>query len=65
MFSSQDLETAVRLGLNIVHIIWNDGNYDMVKFQEEMKYGDSAAVKFGPIDFVKYAESFGAKRIPR
>lgn len=61
MFSSQDLETAVRLGLNIVHIIWNDGNYDMVKFQEEMKYGDSAAVKFGPIDFVKYAESFGAK----
>lgn len=61
MFSSQDLETAVRSGLNIVHIIWNDGNYDMVKFQEEMKYGDSAAVKFGPIDFVKYAESFGAK----
>ena len=61
MFSSQDLETAVRLGLNIVHIIWNDGNYDMVKFQEEMKYGDSAAVKFGPIDYVKYAESFGAK----
>lgn len=61
MFSSQDLETAVRLGLNIVHIIWNDGNYDMVKFQEEMKYGDSAAVKFGPIDFVKYAENFGAK----
>ena len=61
MFSSQDLETAVRLGLNIVHIIWNDGNYDMVKFQEEMKYGNSAAVKFGPIDFVKYAESFGAK----
>ena len=58
MFSSQDLETAVRLGLNIVHIIWNDGNYDMVKFQEELKYGDSAAVKFGPVDFVKYAESF-------
>ena len=33
----------------------------MVKFQEEMKYGQSAAVKFGPVDFVKYAESFGAK----
>ncbi len=61
LFSSQDLETAVRLNLNIVHIIWNDGNYDMVKFQEEMKYGKSAAVKFGPVDFVKYAESFGAK----
>ncbi|KRL00460.1 acetolactate synthase AlsS [Liquorilactobacillus capillatus] len=60
LFSSQDLETAVRLGLNIVHIIWNDGNYDMVKFQEELKYGRSAGVKFGPVDFVKYAESFGA-----
>ncbi|KRM97365.1 acetolactate synthase [Liquorilactobacillus aquaticus DSM 21051] len=60
LFSSQDLETAVRLGLNIVHIIWNDGNYDMVKFQEELKYGRAAGVKFGPVDFVKYAESFGA-----
>lgn len=60
LFSAQDLETAVRLNLDIVHIIWNDGNYDMVKFQEEMKYGKSAAVKFGSVDFVKYAESFGA-----
>lgn len=60
LFSSQELETAVRLNLNIVHVIWNDGYYDMVKFQEEMKYGQSAAVKFGPVDFVKYAESFGA-----
>ncbi|WP_338207965.1 acetolactate synthase AlsS [Lactiplantibacillus paraxiangfangensis] len=60
LFSSQDLETAVRMNLNIVHLIWNDGTYDMVKFQEEMKYGEDAAVKFGPVDFVKYAESFGA-----
>ncbi|WP_409022005.1 acetolactate synthase AlsS [Dellaglioa sp. P0083] len=61
LFSAQDLETAVRLNLNIVHIIWNDGHYDMVKFQEEMKYGQSAGVNFGAVDFVKYAESFGAK----
>ena len=60
LFSSQDLETAVRLGLTIVHIIWNDGHYDMVKFQEELKYGKSAGVNFGSVDFVKYAESFGA-----
>ena len=60
LFSSQDLETAVRLGLNIVHIIWNDGHYDMVKFQEELKYGKSAGVNLGSVDFVKYAESFGA-----
>jgi len=62
-FSSMELETAVRLKLNTVHIVWNDNaHYDMVKFQEEMKYdGRSAGVDFGNIDLVKYAESFGAK----
>ena len=33
----------------------------MVEFQEEMKYKRSAGVEFGPVDYVKYAESFGAK----
>ncbi|MGT2906318.1 acetolactate synthase AlsS [Streptococcus dentiloxodontae] len=61
LFSAQELETAVRLKLPIVHIIWNDGRYNMVEFQEEMKYGRSSGVDFGPVDFVKYAESFGAK----
>lgn len=60
LFTGQELETAVRLGLNTVHIIWNDGYYDMVKFQEQMKYGRDSAVTFGPVDYVKYAESFGA-----
>ncbi|BDV06166.1 TPA: acetolactate synthase AlsS [Staphylococcus aureus] len=61
LFSSQDLETAVRKNLNIIQLIWNDGKYNMVKFQEEMKYKRSSGVDFGPVDFVKYAESFGAK----
>ncbi|HFZ9535521.1 TPA: acetolactate synthase AlsS [Streptococcus agalactiae] len=61
LFSAQELEIAVRLHLPIVHIIWNDGKYNMVEFQEEMKYGRSSGVDFGPVDFVKYAESFGAK----
>ncbi|AFV72469.1 Acetolactate synthase [Streptococcus agalactiae] len=61
LFSAQELETAVRLHLPIIHIIWNDGKYNMVEFQEEMKYGRSSGVDFGPVDFVKYAESFGAK----
>ncbi|WP_262316171.1 acetolactate synthase AlsS [Lacticaseibacillus parakribbianus] len=61
LFSGQELETAVRLHANLVHIIWNDGHYDMVKFQEEMKYGHAAGTSFGPVDFVAYAESFGAK----
>ncbi|CAK1239051.1 acetolactate synthase AlsS [Fructobacillus tropaeoli] len=62
-FSAMELETAVRLQLNTVHIVWNDNaHYDMVKFQEEMKYdGQAAGVDFGNIDIVKYAEAFGAK----
>lgn len=61
LFSAQDLETAVRKKLNIVHLIWNDGRYNMVEFQEIMKYQRSSGVNFGPVDFVKYAEAFGAK----
>lgn len=61
LFSAQELETAVRLKQKIIHLIWNDGSYNMVEFQEEMKYNRSAGVHFGPVDFVKYAEAFGAK----
>ncbi|PTF14911.1 acetolactate synthase AlsS [Staphylococcus devriesei] len=61
LFSAQDLETAVRKKLNIIQLIWNDGKYNMVEFQEEMKYKRSSGVDFGPVDYVKYAEAFGAK----
>ncbi|EPI00736.1 acetolactate synthase [Enterococcus faecalis 13-SD-W-01] len=61
LFSAQDLETAVRKKLKIIHLIWNDGHYNMVEFQEKMKYKRASGVDFGPVDFVKYAEAFGAK----
>lgn len=61
LFSATELETAVRLKCNIVHIIWIDGAYDMVRFQEVAKYGRASGVDFGQIDVVKFAESFGAK----
>ena len=61
MFSSQELSTAVLQGCNITHFIWNDSAYNMVEFQEVMKYGRSSGVKLGGVDFVKFAESFGAK----
>lgn len=61
MQSSMELETAVRLNTNILHIIWVDNAYNMVEMQEQAKYGRPSGVKFGPIDFKLYAESFGAK----
>lgn len=63
MFSSMELATAVQQGCKITHFIWNDSAYNMVQFQEEMKYGRSSGVKLGGVDFVKLAESFGAKGV--
>jgi acetolactate synthase-1/2/3 large subunit len=60
LFSAMELETAVRLKCNLVHLVWVDGHYDMVRFQEVAKYGRSSGVDFGPVNFVKLAESFGA-----
>jgi acetolactate synthase-1/2/3 large subunit len=61
LFSAMELETAVRLQSNLVHMIWIDGTYDMVAVQEEQKYGRPSGIKFGPVDPVKYAEAFGAR----
>ncbi|KAI7559512.1 hypothetical protein D0864_02818 [Hortaea werneckii] len=61
MFSSQELSTAVQQGCNITHFIWNDEAYNMVEFQEEMKYGRSSGIHLGGVDFAKYAEAFGGK----
>jgi len=59
LFSAMELETAVRLGLHVVHMIWIDGAYDMVLQQEILKYGRGSGCGLGPYDPVKYAEAFG------
>jgi acetolactate synthase I/II/III large subunit len=61
LFSAMELETAVREKLPFVHCVWVDRSYDMVKQQELLKYKREAAVEFGYVDIVKYAEAFGAK----
>jgi len=60
LFSAMELETAVRLRLNLVHMVWIDGTYDMVAVQEQSKYKRTSGVDFGPVDVVKYAQAFGA-----
>lgn len=60
MMNSQELETAVRLGLNLTVIILNDGAYGMIKWkQEDMGFSDFGLDYKNP-DFVQYAESYGA-----
>ena len=61
MMNSQELETAVRLGVNLTVVILNDKAYGMVKWkQENMKFSDFG-LSFENPDFVKYAEAYGAK----
>jgi acetolactate synthase I/II/III large subunit len=59
LYSSMELETAVRLKLNITVIVFRDGGYNMVAFQQELIYGRTSGTDFGNPDLVKYAESFG------
>ena len=61
MFTSMELSTAVQQGCDITHFVWNDGQYNMVAFQEEAKYGRSSGVTLGGVDFVKLAAAFDCK----
>jgi len=60
MMNSQEMETAVRLGLNITVLILNDSSYGMIRWkQANMGFKDWGLTYDNP-DFVKYAESYGA-----
>jgi len=63
LFSAQELETATRLGLDLTHVIMRDNAYNMVAFQEVLKYGRASGVELGDYDIVHYAAAFGAKGI--
>jgi acetolactate synthase I/II/III large subunit len=60
LYSAMELETAVRLNVNLVHLIWVDGIYNMVATQQRLSFDRTSGVDFGPIDYVKYAEAYGA-----
>lgn len=61
LFSAQELETATRLGLSFTHIILRDNTYDMVGFQEMLKYGRKSGVQLGDYDVEHFAAAFGAR----
>ncbi|MDC9714339.1 MAG: acetolactate synthase large subunit [Gammaproteobacteria bacterium] len=60
MMNSQELETAIRLHLNLVVIIFNDNGYGMIKWKQIAQDLPNFALDFNNPDFVKYAESYGA-----
>jgi acetolactate synthase-1/2/3 large subunit len=60
LMNVQELETAVRLKLPIIVIIWCDQDFGMISLKQSMEFGRSAFTEFNNPDFVKLAESFGA-----
>ena len=61
MMNSQEIETALRLNVSIIIMIWNDSKYGLIKWHQDKKFGRDSNIDFNNPDFVKYAESFGAK----
>ena len=61
MMNSQEIETALRIGTPIVVLIWNDSQYGLIRWHQERHFGRTSHIDFANPDFVKYAESFGAK----
>jgi acetolactate synthase-1/2/3 large subunit len=60
MMNSQEMETAVRLKLNITVLILNDSSYGMIRWKQANMNFKDWGLEFGNPDFVKYAESYGA-----
>ncbi len=60
MMNSQELETAVRLGQDLVVIILNDSAYGMIKWKQEGMGFENFGLDYQNPDFIQYAESFGA-----
>ena len=61
MMNSQEIETALRMKTAIVVLIWNDSEYGLITWHQLRHYGRPSHTAFKNPDFVKYAESFGAK----
>jgi acetolactate synthase I/II/III large subunit len=61
LMNSQEIETALRLRLPMVILIWVDDAYGLISWKMDLEIGHNVDTRFGNPDFVAYAESFGAK----
>jgi acetolactate synthase-1/2/3 large subunit len=61
MMNSQEIETALRHNIAMIVMIWHDSQYGLIKWHQDRKFGRDSNIDFTNPDFVKYAESFGAR----
>jgi acetolactate synthase-1/2/3 large subunit len=60
LMNSQELETAMRLELPIVILVWRDNGYGVIRWKQQLRFGRTSGTEFGNPDLVRYAQSFGA-----
>jgi acetolactate synthase-1/2/3 large subunit len=60
LMNCQELETAVRLKVNPVIIVFNDNSYGLIRWKQEAEFGKAFGVDVGNPDFVALAKAFGA-----
>lgn len=60
MMNAQELETAIRMELDLIVIILNDHGYGMIEWKQEGEGLPKYGLSYGNPDFVAFAESFGA-----
>ena len=63
MYNVQELSTAVKYGINVIGVIFNDGYYGNVRRDLELDWGGDYETSFVNPDFAKMAETYGAKGI--
>ncbi len=61
MMNSQELETAIRLQLNLVVLILRDNAFGMIRWKQAVDDFTDFGMTFGNPDFVAYAQAYGAK----
>jgi len=61
LMSASDIETAVREEIPLTILVWVDGGYGLIGWKQDLHFARTDAVSFGNPDFVRFAESFGAR----
>jgi len=59
LMNVQEMETASRVGANIVVIVWVDGGYGLIEWKQDTAFGKHTNLAFNNPDFNKLAEAFG------
>ena len=58
LMNVQEMETAARIGSNIVVLVWADNEYGLIAWKQETHFGRHTDLSFGNPDWLKLAESF-------